>query len=452
MITLKYLVLIFFVLLDFILVLLNKDKIAIGILMATIPFAAHPLANAKFPILLGLNAFIIWSIWLAQIVKKNLFNIRFTNWNVISKKLRFLYFFLIAGLLLPLIKSNYVNLNLGRYTPTESIFNFSLSVFTLIAFIKIMVNYRYDFEFQDKLMAIFILTSFLQFGSFLFNYIGYGHLLPKFLVTTTEFSETYYRFSGLLGDYELIVDYSMAVIGFALILIIKKKYIFLSMVSIFTATLIGILSGTRSFLIILAIFILFVYIYFIIKLHLYRKTFKFILQIAFISFIVIYVIENLLPAYTIFTRTSESIEYLRERNIPAAINRNLVKAFPVIFENSGFLGNGSILIYQIEGDGTVYHNLYYAVYANFGIIGLFALLYLIFSSTSLLFKIIRKTKNMNLSQESIILLALLISLFVQQMKISATRYISSMLIYAFIFLNVYYYKLKFKKLNEKSNY
>ncbi len=106
MIPLKYLVLIFFVLLDFILVLLNKDKIAIGILMATIPFAAHPLANAKFPILLGLNAFIIWSIWLAQIVKKNLFNIRFTNWNVISKKLRFLYFFLIAGLLLPLIKNN----------------------------------------------------------------------------------------------------------------------------------------------------------------------------------------------------------------------------------------------------------------------------------------------------------------------------------------------------------
>jgi len=452
MIPLKYLILIFFVVLDFILVLSNKDKIAIGILVATIPFAAHPFINANFPILLGLNAFIIWSIWLAQIVKKNLFNIQSNSWTVISKKVRYLYYFLIVGLLLPIIKSNYSNFNLGRYTPFESIINYSLSILTIILFIKIMVNYRYDFEFQDKLMAIFISTSFLQFGSFVFNYTGYGHLLPKFLVTQQEFSELYYRFSGLLGDYELIVDYSMAVIGFALILIIKRKYIFLSIGSILMATLIGILSGTRSFLVILLIFMFFVYIFFTIKLHLYRKTFKFILQIAFISFIVIYVIENLVPAYTIFARTSESIEYLREGDIPTAINRNLVKAFPVIIKNSGFLGNGSMLIYQIEGNGTVYHNLYYAVYANFGIIGLFALLYLIFSSTSLLFKIIRKTKNMQLSQESIILLALLISLFVQQMKISATRYISSMLVYAFIFLNVYYYKLKFKSLNEKSNY
>jgi len=447
MIPLKYLILIFFVVLDFTLVLLNKDKIAIGILVFTIPFAAHPFGNAKFPVLLGLNAFIIVSVCLAQTIKKNLFSIQSTNWIVISKKVRYLYYFLIVGLLLPILKSDYSNFNLGRYTPFESTINFSLYVLTLILFIKIMVNYRYDFAFQDKLMAIFISTSFLQFGSFVFNYTRYGHLLPKFLVSQQKVSEIYYRFSGLLGDYELITDYSLAVICFSILLIIKGKYFYLSIVSGILGMLIGILSGTRSFLVILFIFIFFVFVFFTIKLKSYRRTFRFSIQIILVFFVTYYVVKNLIPAETIFLRSSETIEYLREGDIGRATNRNLIEAFPIVIRNSG-----SMRIFQIEGDATVYHNLYYAVYANFGIIGLSVLFYLIFSSNSLLYNIIRKTKNKQFAQESIILLALLISLFVQQLKISAIRYISSILIYGFIFLNVYYYKLRFNRVDEKPRY
>jgi len=448
MIPLEYLVLIFFVALGFILVLLNKDKIAIEILVFTIPFAAHPFTDAKFPILLGLNGFLIIGIWLAQTIKKNLFHTQSTKWTVISKKVKYLYYFLIGGILLAFLKSDYSNFNLGRYTPFESIINYSLSILCLILFIKIMVSYRYDFNFQDKLMAVFILTSFLQFGSFLFNYIGYGHLLPKFLVTSAEFSETYYRFSGLLGDYELIVDYTMVVIGFASILVVKRKYMFLSIASITISLLMGILSGTRSFFVIISIYLIIITFLFVIKFHMYQKIFKFVTIIFSASMLIYYLIQNFIPSYTIFMRFNKSIEYIREGNITGAVNRNLIEALPIVVRNSGFLGNGSLLIYQIEGDGMVYHNLYYAIYANFGIIGIIILLSLVISSILILYKIMKKTNEKRIAQESVILFALIISLFIQQIKISATRYVSSILIYAFVFFVVYFCRLKFMKKNE----
>jgi len=240
----------------------------------------------------------------------------------------------------------------------------------------------------------------------------------------------------------------MVVIGFASILVVKRKYMFLSIASITISLLMGILSGTRSFFVIISIYLIIITFLFVIKFHMYQKIFKFVTIIFSASMLIYYLIQNFIPSYTIFMRFNKSIEYIREGNITGAVNRNLIEALPIVVRNSGFLGNGSLLIYQIEGDGMVYHNLYYAIYANFGIIGIIILLSLVISSILILYKIMKKTNEKRIAQESVILFALIISLFIQQIKISATRYVSSILIYAFVFFVVYFCRLKFMKKNE----
>jgi len=153
---LKYQILALLILVTFGLVLTNKDKIAIAIMVFSIPFAAAPFGLSEaFHFQLGLNAFLIWSIWLGRKIKSVVdSHSREISWKAISPKTAWLYYFLFAGLLLailidrPDVYSKYVN-------KTESIVNFSLFIVTTILFIKILVNYRSDEKFQTQLLFVF---------------------------------------------------------------------------------------------------------------------------------------------------------------------------------------------------------------------------------------------------------------------------------------------------------
>jgi len=366
MIPLKYLILILFSSIGFLLTVLNRDKLAVGVMVFFIPFAAHPLADSNFPILLGLNAFLVWSIWLGMKTRTLLTRIGYVSWTHISGKLRYFYYFLLAGFLIPLAKNDYSDINLGSLSPLESVVNYSLSIFTLILFIKIMVNYGYDFEFQDKLKLVFASTCFLQFASFVFYYGGYGNLVPRFLLGTDALAGSYLRFGALLGDYELIADYSLVVIGLAIILYVKRRWTAVAATACLVSMAIGILSGTRSFIVVLLIFILLVGLLYVARLRLYHSLFKFTIVGALIVIAGLYAVDNFTPAEAILVRAVQSIEYLKEGDIQAATNRNLLAALPDLVKTSGFLGMGAVTIYQIGNNGMVYHNLYYAIYANFG--------------------------------------------------------------------------------------
>jgi len=71
------------------------------------------------------------------------------------------------------------------------------------------------------------------------------------------------------------------------------------------------------------------------------------------------------------------------------------------------------------------------------------LLYMFISCISLLHRMMRRATNIELAQELAVLLALLLALIVEQVKVSAARYASSMLIYAFVFINIYYYRIRY---------
>ena len=256
----KYLVALFFFFISYILTSSNKERLSVSILFFFIPFLAAPFKEASFFFILGLNSFMIWGIWLAHITASNSIYKFNYSWNIYSNKISILYYFLFGGIILVLINPNLDKILFAYHEPISSTVNFSLYLVTLVIFLKIMINYQFDYLFHDKLKAIFIATSLLQVSIFIISLTSLGRYLPNYLITTQEIHTSKFRYAGLLGDYELIVDYIMIVIAFCIIFLLRKKYLILSYCGIASSISLGILSGTRSFIIIIILFLFFLFI------------------------------------------------------------------------------------------------------------------------------------------------------------------------------------------------
>lgn len=435
---LKYRILALFVIVTFVLVLGNKDKIAVSILVFFLPFAATPFGgNEKFRLILGLNGFSIWSIWLATKIKALLRTNRYVENNMKpSVKLSILYYFLFGGIILAFLKKH-SGIKFVIFTFEESVINFSLFIITLILFINIILEYRNDEKFQQKLMLIFILTVFAQFGSYMLTKANLGSLLPSFLanIADTRYS---YRFYGLLGGYESIVDYSLMVMAYSLIFLIQKKYSILSIISIVLATTIGLLSGTRSFFIVSGLFIFFIWLVNITQKQGLKENIKVVLIIFLAVISIKTIIQNYVPIDLIFERFNKSLYLLKKGQFEQASGRRWSESIPNIIKQAGILGNGSLVIYSIYNDNMVTHSLYSAIYVKYGVFGLSVLLHLIIKFLKKAYLISKNALNQKIRSISIIYLALLLSLFIQQIKISGLRSISIILMYAFMFLNIYF--------------
>ena len=145
----KYPILVLLSLLCFLLVIFNKKKLAVSALFFSLPFVAAPFKNSDlFQFKLGLNAFMVWSIWLGQMAHNVINNRKSINWSVLSPKLNALYYFLVIGALVALYKGGGSFLTYGApdgpMNFSESVVNYSLYVLTVILFIKIMVEYEFD--------------------------------------------------------------------------------------------------------------------------------------------------------------------------------------------------------------------------------------------------------------------------------------------------------------------
>jgi hypothetical protein len=154
--------------------------------------------------------------------------------------------------------------------------------------------------------------------------------------------------------------------------------------------------------------------------------------------------SHFIPSAPIFKRSEDAFYYFTKGDYNKSINRDFGKAIPIVVANSGFWGNGSFLISRINCDVMVFHNLFLGVYANYGVIGLLALFYLFLSNVLRLYRIISSSFDKQLVNASIVLLTLLFSLLFQQMKVSALRSISILLLYTFVFalINLNYSKFK----------
>ena len=436
MFELKHLILVSLVFLTFGLVLCGRKKSGVEILFFFMPFFANPFRDEEYYFLLGVNAFLVWAIWLggwtSGVIAGN--GMRVKN---LSPKAFVPWVFLLGGATVGLLNDRVSRLELlCGHSPVQSMVNFSLFIATLVIFASIMAEYRWDYKFQDRLCFILLLTPFAQFGSYAFYALGYEPFLPSFLVHVVHTEDGFTRFAGLLVDYELIIDYCLIIISLGLLSILEGRHRAMSLISIVLCVFIGLLSGTRSFFVASGIFSILLAVIFLVRYGITRELIL-MLSVGVLAAVTAYLVTSkMMPTDVIFQRLETSIYYLRKGDYAESINRDLLRGLSTLLRNSGVFGNGSMLIWRIDDDATVSHNLYFGVYAAFGLGGILFLFWLLGSSLSKLILTIIRAGERVLVERSVVFLALLLSLMVQQVKISAIRMIGVLLLYAFLFLMI----------------
>jgi len=424
---------------------LFSTKNAIKIMVFFIPIVIIPFK--KIGLLVPLSGYLIIVIWICMKLK-SLFGFKIVSWRVISKKVTWLYYVLILGIILGLLKNDIKLDYVTEISNNLQILNFSLYIIIVIFFCKILVNFQYDTRFQKDLMVIFSLTIFLNLFSIIFTRFDINLPLPAFI---SEFIKNGYyvhysglvRYFGLLSSYELIVDYCLIIIGLCLFLYFRgHKYLpFLGTIS---SVLVALFSGTRSFIIIFVVFVIcFVLLssyYGIVKKSV--EKYILILPIAFVLLLFIYFdfLENL----PIFVRFRETVDLIRSGEYLLATNRD-IGGIGVVLRKINFLGNGSLFFTTVGSTNFVSHNLYLAIYAKYGIWGLFLIVYLFYQILHMLKQIIkRKDIKVNYRIQSAIYYSIFVSLIIQQLKISSIRSVTYMLNYTFFFINIYFFSKSIK--------
>jgi hypothetical protein len=99
--------------------------------------------------------------------------------------------------------------------------------------------------------------------------------------------------------------------------------------------------------------------------------------------------------------------------------RDIVMSFADIIQTGGFLGIGPFVVWQLNGSNIPFHNLYYALYLNFGFIG-FSFFAVLFGRIVMdLFRIYRNDEK--LRGIAMIFLLMFLILLAEQMKVSSYR-------------------------------
>ena len=144
------------------------------------------------------------------------------------------------------------------------------------------------------------------------------------------------------------------------------------------------------------------------------------------------IFSGLTEKYTIFSRFNETIEqYNNNEKLERIANRDFSVAISDLISNTNILGNGSFNIYKFNGNEMISHNIFLAMYAKFGLPGLIILLWLLFYTIKLLIRVIKRPADNLIKKESILYLIIFLGLIMQELKISALRNVSILLIYTF---------------------
>ncbi|MEA4851611.1 MAG: hypothetical protein VB126_09195 [Paludibacter sp.] len=430
----------------------GKEKIATKIVIFLLPFGVV-FPTPFLPV--GLNGVLIWFLWIGIKFKTTRNIVYFRSWLSISKAMLIFYCILFIGVFMGLTQSKIIDPQ-THISQINQIINYSLYIITVILFIKILVLYKDDIKFQNSLKLYFMLSIFLHLLPYFIGSFG-GESFSKSIQTSSEaivsdviVNSDINRFSGVLGDYELIIDYILIIIALSFSFLAQRKYILISIPVLITAVFVALSSGTRSFLIVTPVFFgIFFIISFIVNDRSLKNGLLRNLFLLLTMLVILYTIfSNInLP---IFDRLTGAFEIFKETgNLNDATNRHITDILPQFISTTSILGYGSLYLNTIQNNEMVSHNVLMHTYAKYGVLGLFSILLLFIKPIYLLFKKIKQSKILTIKRDSVIYISLLLSLFLQEMKISFLRQQTSMLIYAFIFILIYFH-LENKKRITKS--
>ncbi|MFV8341104.1 hypothetical protein [Flavobacterium sp. XS2P39] len=411
-------------------------------------FVANPLAS--FGIHIGISGILIWVVFFLdqfKVGKKRL--------SMIPRKVYFVIIGIaIYGLILGLLNLDDTKLSPDRESNIVQIINVTLYLLTVAAFIKISEPVFFNPAKRFLLLKAFVFSVFFHLFTVLITNYGYANLIPDFLIGSATIMDEgdkgltdIVRNAGLIGDYELIVDYSIIVIFASLMLILHSENKILGVSGIISSIVIGSFSGTRSFFVVLVIVLLLIFFF---NLLFIRNKFKAIKMIGVLLFLFFGLYYFILKDLVVFERLLFAIDlYNSGASIEETSNRNVLSYLPEFINSTPFIGNGSFFFFYLYKESLVSHNIFLALYTKYGIIGIMPLLMLLIYLFSRLVKFVLNSKNDAQKTEIILFISFLIGLLFQEWKVSGIRFFASIIIYVIFFMILYSHVYTLKLIQKK---
>lgn len=301
------------------------------------------------------------------------------------------------------------------------------SSYLLLSIMLVVIFYRLSKSKIDVTRVFFEvvpLTIFVNFLSIIFLIGNFNFFRP--LYSAVQNVEGVERYSGTFTDYELITDYCLIVFALSLVNYNRTKGTLYIVTSVL-ACIVGLYSGTRSFIFIVVIF-------FVLNVLLSnnRERIKRILFIGILLAFTPVLSEFGLFNLAIFDRLNGALHLVQIGEYEGASNRDY-ENLPRILENVEILGIGSLDFRAYGYSNLPGHFFYLNVILRYGIFGLFYI-YLFFIKPI----VVLSTNNFNNSYLRNVLFSLVIALFIQQFKINYLRDLNIIFLYYLITLIIYY--------------
>ena len=443
---------IFFSIFLFYLVMNNKDKRAVLIMLFMIPFTYSPISiiSPNSQIHTQLCGFLVFSVWLAMELKSKIHSKHIISWKELSPKLIYLYYFLFMGIILGIIYSkdviDYTN-NISLIPPL-TIINNSINVMLVIMLLKILVNFQYDDLFRAKMAKVFCFTIFINVFSQILKILNMENIFWNLFRARGLFDVEDVRNVGLFYGFGK---------GTYLVLLISFSFLYykthkLLSVAVISATLVyAFFSGSRQYFVVMAFLLISIIFFFTLKRKLSLKYIPFLIAFVIIFFSIW---NNALSNSVIVRRFTKSSSAIQEGDIYKVINRSSAIEVKFILEtlkNTPVLGKG-LLNLGITADCPFYmvdHVVWFNIYRKFGIIGVIFLLAIMIFPAIKLFIIIRNTKDKYVLIEGVCLFSLMASIFGEQFLANFFWFTNTMLLYAFVYFWVFSFINRQKHMNLK---
>lgn len=439
----------FLCLIAFILGLLQQSKYGLFFIIFLIPFSGKSLSIGDFT-----SSFLtptILAFSLGYFIKKG--NLIFPNLNLTRYKANIMLILVCNSISIFVLTFNDVPQYVSFFGNDvfQAVINYTSSIVAGIILYMLILFETKEYEDLVFFLKAFIITLF--FLSLVVFFSSYMHVPLPNIIKPISYTLSHYKteitslqtdltkqsnFAGFHGYIENFAEYLFIIFSFGFILINSKKKndkvfgIFCIILSLFFSVFAAIKAYP------------FMIIYFMILYFFFSKESKMRFKILLVMFLLIIGIisfKNFLENTWFFSRimelnsryssTSNSNSFF-ERIVVFLGREDIIPMFPHIIATGGLFGVGPFIIVSLRNSLIPFHNLYYQIYLNYGLMGFIIFMCFLIRILVSLIKT-RAFANPKLLPVVNGFISLFIVLLLEQMKVSSFRLHSGIFTFWFLF-------------------
>lgn len=436
-------------LIAFILGLVPKSKYGLFFIIFLIPFSGKSLSIGYFT-----SSFLtptILAFSLGYFAKKG--KIIFTNLYLVRYKANILLILVCHCISIFALIFNDVPRNVSFFGDDvfQAVINYTSSIVAgIILYMLILFEVK---AYEDLLFFLktFIVTLF--FLSLVVFFSSYMHVPLPNIIKPISYTLVHYKteitslqtdltkqsnFAGFHGYMENFAEYLFIIFSFGFILIDNKKRnnIVFGVFCIILTLIFSVFAAIKAYP--------FMIIYFIILYFILCKNSKMCLKVLLIMFLLIIGVisfNDFLKNTWFFSRIMElnsrysstcNSNSIFERIVVFLGREDLIPMFPHIIAAGGLFGLGPFIIVSLRNSVIPFHNLYYQIYLNYGLMGF--IIFMCFF-IRILVSLVKARAVANPKLFPIIngFISLFIVLLLEQMKVSSFRLHSGIFTFWFLF-------------------